>query len=369
MLLQIKPVMKAKKKILLIEDDIHLGATLQKILTLSNYDVSLATNGASGIQKAFHFSPDLILCDINMYPVDGYQVFKLLEESSILSHIPFVFLTGSAELNDIRYGMALGADDYLIKPVLKETLIQTIEKRLEKFGAIQEEAQKSFNRLFDISPIGLVLFNEERVVKANPTFRKLSGIGSAENEISIPVCSIWDGDSCKRIAEQIRKLKHEHKEQLVENIKFGDQSLTTHTGRLFIAEFNRYTNEILYLGIFTLENKKEQDNENREYVDEIYKLLKHENIKISEELGKKITDLFKDAGRKIQNPPDSIFTTRENQVLNLSMEGLPIKIIAERLNISDRTVEKYRTKLMEKTGASNMIEVIVFALKHNLVEI
>jgi DNA-binding NarL/FixJ family response regulator len=80
-------------------------------------------------------------------------------------------------------------------------------------------------------------------------------------------------------------------------------------------------------------------------------------------------DLFRDKGGKIQNPPDSIFTAREIQVLNLSMEGLSIKVIAERLNISDRTVEKHRTRLMVKTGASNMIEVIVFALKHNLIEI
>jgi DNA-binding NarL/FixJ family response regulator len=51
------------------------------------------------------------------------------------------------------------------------------------------------------------------------------------------------------------------------------------------------------------------------------------------------------------------------------MEGLPIKIIADKLSISDRTVEKYRTKMMEKSGSSNMIEVIIFALKNRLIEI
>lgn len=359
--------MKVKKKILLIEDDVNLGVTLQKILSFSNYDVSLATNGASGVQKAFQFNPDLILCDINMSPVNGYQVFKLLEESSLLANVPFVFLTGSAELDDIRYGMALGADDYLIKPVLKETLIQTIEKRLEKLGAIKEEARKSFNRLFDISPIGLIFMDEEKVVRANQTFRKLSGIDGDETDI--PFCTIWDDDSCQRISEHIGKTKRGHKEQTVNNIKFSNSDLQNRSGQLTVAEFDNFTNGIFYLGIFSLETEKNGAKENQEYVDEIYKLLKLENIKISETLGKKIMDLFKDTGRKIQNPPDSIFTIRENQVLNLSMEGLPIKVIAERLNISDRTVEKHRTKLMEKTGASNMIEVIVFALKHNLIEI
>jgi DNA-binding NarL/FixJ family response regulator len=359
--------MKEKKKILLIEDDINLGTALQKILSFSNYDVSLATNGASGVQKAFQLNPDLILCDINMYPVDGYQVFKLLEESSLLSHIPFIFLTGSAELNDIRYGMGLGADDYLIKPVGIETLIKTIEKRLQKFSAIQEEARKSFNRLFEISPTGLVLFNEHRVVRANPAFRKISGIDAAE--VELPVCTLWDSDSCKTISERIRQLKHEHKEQVVDHIKFSDPALSKHSGRLFISEFDRFTNETFYLGIFSPDSGKSDEKENQDYVDEIYQLLNRENIKVSEALGQKIMDLFRDKGGKIQNPPDSIFTAREIQVLNLSMEGLSIKVIAERLNISDRTVEKHRTRLMVKTGASNMIEVIVFALKHNLIEI
>lgn len=356
--------MKLKKKILLIEDDLDLGTTLQNILSFSNYDVCHVASGASGVQKAFQFNPDLILCDINMYPVDGYQVFKLLEESSLLSRIPFVFLTGSAELNDIRYGMALGADDYLVKPVRTETLVQTIEKRLEKFSSIQEEARKSFNQLFNISPIGLVLFNEDNIIKANPVFRRLTGIKEIENEIS--PCDIWDDDSCQRVYQSIQQLKKEHREQVVEGLKFRQSNLANHSGQLFIAEFDRYTNEILYLGIFSTETEK---NGNQEYVTEIYKLLKHENIKVSEALGQKIMELFRNTGEKIHNPPDSIFTARENQVLNLSMEGLPIKIIAERLKISDRTVEKHRTRLMEKTGASNMIEVIVFALKHNLVEI
>lgn len=367
-LLQFTIMMKVKKKILLIEDDVNLGITLQKILTLSNYDVSLATNGASGVQKAFQLNPDLILCDINMYPVDGYQVFKILEESAILARIPFVFLTGSAELNDIRYGLALGADDYLVKPVLKETLIQTIEKRLEKIGAIQEEARKSFNRLFDISPVGLVLFDEEKIIKANPTFRKISGINGTTNEIAF--CDVWDTTSCDRVSTQISKIKTEHKEQIVEHIKFCNPGVSNNTGALSIAEFDRwYTNEVSYLGIFTPEASKNSGKESGEYIEEIYNVLRHENIRITEALGRKIMDLFRDTDQKIQNPPDSIFTARENQVLNLSMKGLPIKIIAERLNISDRTVEKHRTKLMEKAGASNMIEVIVFALKHNMVEI
>ena len=66
---------------------------------------------------------------------------------------------------------------------------------------------------------------------------------------------------------------------------------------------------------------------------------------------------------------NKFFSKRENQVLCLSMEGLPTKIIADKLSISDRTVEKHRSRLMEKTNSNNMIEVIIFSLRNNLMEI
>ena len=108
--------MNLQKKILIIEDDRKLGITLQNVLMFHKFDVSYADNGATGVQKAFEYNPDLILCDINMDLLDGYQVYKVLEESSILNKTPFIFLTGSSDLDDIRYGLSLGADDYIVKP-------------------------------------------------------------------------------------------------------------------------------------------------------------------------------------------------------------------------------------------------------------
>ena len=106
-----------KKTILVIEDDHHLSKAITNLLKLQGiYDAYAAENGSIGIQKAFELVPDLILCDIGMSDIDGYQVFKILKESSITSMIPFIFLTGRSELDDIRLGLQLGADDYIVKP-------------------------------------------------------------------------------------------------------------------------------------------------------------------------------------------------------------------------------------------------------------
>ncbi len=105
------------------------------------------------------------------------------------------------------------------------------------------------------------------------------------------------------------------------------------------------------------------------YAEKVRNLLNRENIKISDALGEKITEIFKQRKLNISVQCNPFFTKRESQILCMTMEGLPIKAIADRLAISDRTVEKHRASLMEKSGANNMIEVIVFALRNSLVEI
>lgn len=157
--------MSFQQKILIIEDDQELGKTIQNILYFHGFDVCNTNNGASGIQKAFEYNPDLILCDVNMYPIDGYQVYHVLKESSMLDRIPFIFLTANSNSEDIRHGMDLGADDYFTKPFYSENLVRSIETRLHKFESIREAAIHEFNTLFQLSPNGIIVFDEKVIKK------------------------------------------------------------------------------------------------------------------------------------------------------------------------------------------------------------
>ena len=360
--------MNFQKKILVIEDDDRLGTTILNILKVHKYDVCITNNGAAGIQKTFEYSPDLILCDINMETIDGYQVYKVLEESTILKRIPFIFLTGSSDIDDIRYGMSLGADDYIVKPFNNTDLIKSIEKRLEKFESIREEANREFNQLFNLSPMGIFLFDGIKIHKANQAFVNLLRLG-ALCPVNLNVAEFMNEESFQKIQAKIKKYHTENSE-----IFNGEVTLLTNRNEeihinLVISEFEKFSNYKLYIGIISSLVKSNNQAEETQFANKVHNLLKRENIKISEALGEKITEIFK---QKILNPKkqnNTFFTKRENEILCLSMEGLPIKIIAFRLAISDRTVEKHRTKLMEKAGANNMIEVIVFALKNSLIEI
>ncbi|MBV6645800.1 MAG: response regulator [Cyclobacteriaceae bacterium] len=121
-----------QKKLLIIEDNEDVRENIMEILELSNYKVVGAENGKEGVKAAKSEIPDLIICDIMMPEMDGYEVLYMLGKDPNTNGIPFIFLTAKAEKEDFRHGMSLGADDYLTKPFDDMELLAAIEKRLER---------------------------------------------------------------------------------------------------------------------------------------------------------------------------------------------------------------------------------------------
>ena len=245
-------------------------------------------------------------------------------------------------------------------------MITTIERRLEKFKTIKEDSNREFVRLFDLSPIGLFIFDSEKVYRANTSLKNLV---NQDDLTGVGIDMFIDSASIQKLRERISKYLTDRNEIFNGVVKLkradGDQIQM----KLVVSEFERFSNYTLFIGLFSEATENLSNISNDQIRAEVYSLLKKENIKITDSLGEKIADIFKENQLDLKNHKNTFFTVRENQVLYLSMEGLPIKSIADKLKISDRTVEKYRTRLMEKSGAGNMIEVIVFALRNGLVEI
>ncbi|MGE5352647.1 MAG: response regulator transcription factor [Acidobacteriota bacterium] len=122
------------EKILVIEDHSPVRENLKQLLRKAGYEAVTAENGSKGVDLAMELKPDLILCDIMMPGMDGYDVLKELSCCKETSSIPFLFLTAKAEMADLRQGMELGADDYLVKPFKAGDLLKAVKIRLEKRG-------------------------------------------------------------------------------------------------------------------------------------------------------------------------------------------------------------------------------------------
>lgn len=138
---------------MLIEDNNEMRENTSEILSLANYKVITAENGRVGVEKAKKEAPDLIICDIMMPDLDGYEVLDMLSHNEETARIPFVFLSAKSEKTDLRKGMNLGADDYLTKPFDETELLNAIEVRLKRSGIFKK------NYPHDIS--GLIQFIAE----------------------------------------------------------------------------------------------------------------------------------------------------------------------------------------------------------------
>ena len=141
------------KKILVIEDNEDIRENLLEILELAGYTALSAENGKRGIEIAEQFLPDLILCDVMMPVLDGYGTLSILRKKIKTADIPFVFLTAKSEKNDFRYGMNLGADDYITKPFESNELLSVIELRLSKAEKIRQAADsgKGIHHFIDVA--------------------------------------------------------------------------------------------------------------------------------------------------------------------------------------------------------------------------
>lgn len=117
-------------KILIVEDNLSIRENAAEILELSDYKVLNACNGKDGLKMALVQNPDLILCDIQMPVMNGYQLLKRIRHIPALVHSRFVFLTASSEKKDIQKGMEMGADDYIVKPFTVEDLLEKLKKLL-----------------------------------------------------------------------------------------------------------------------------------------------------------------------------------------------------------------------------------------------
>lgn len=127
------------KKILVIEDEQPVRANILELLEAEDFEVIGAENGFIGAIWAQENLPDLIICDVMMPEVDGYEVLSALRQDQITAAIPFIFLTAMADKADIRQGMELGADDYLTKPFTRDELLGAIASRLTKHEAVMQQ--------------------------------------------------------------------------------------------------------------------------------------------------------------------------------------------------------------------------------------
>jgi len=136
-------------KILIIDDDVDTLRLVGLMLQRQGYEISAASNGSQGLAKALEEHPDLILLDVMMPDMDGYEVTRRLRKNPVTVTIPILMFTAKTQLDDKVIGFEVGADDYLTKPThptelqahVKALLARTVHKEPSKVTAPVQEKQ------------------------------------------------------------------------------------------------------------------------------------------------------------------------------------------------------------------------------------
>ena len=119
--------MKKVKTILVVDDDVVQVKLLSKILGDVGYSILTRTDASEGLQLAMDVGPDLIILDVMMPVINGYNFCRLIKSEEEQKNIYIILLTSRDELQDVNIGMEMGADAYLAKPVNLQELLKTIK--------------------------------------------------------------------------------------------------------------------------------------------------------------------------------------------------------------------------------------------------
>ncbi len=139
-----------RQSILLIDDEEGFRDVIAKSLVKHGFAVLQAGDGKEGLRLAAESRPDLILCDLMMPHMSGYEVLAALRCEERLADIPVIFLTAQAEPAEVRQGMNLGADDYLTKPAKIQDLLSAIKARLDRRQAERQRQDKQMGRAMQL---------------------------------------------------------------------------------------------------------------------------------------------------------------------------------------------------------------------------
>ena len=137
---------RTMQKILIIDDDSTLRAALTRYLQDRGFAVRNAISGVEGFNSFIQDTPDLIVSDVVMPEMDGFELCTKVRATELGQLTPFIFLSGRCDLEDRIQGHTIGADDYLVKPFHPRELIAKIEAQLARAGRIYAEIERALQQ-------------------------------------------------------------------------------------------------------------------------------------------------------------------------------------------------------------------------------
>ena len=185
--------------VLVVDDNPLIVNVLRSLLGASGYHVYSSANGEEALSLLKDKHVDVIICDVMMPKMDGYELHNLVRKQSELSHIPFLFLTALGDSSEVMRGKELGADDYLVKPFDPQDLLAVVRGKVQRSKGLKSVSEEKYD-----------------------TYRK-KVIHTLSHEFRTPLVAINTGTEL--LLEQHNKFDQHKVQNLLEAIRRGGQRL------------------------------------------------------------------------------------------------------------------------------------------------
>ena len=214
-----------KHKILVADDDLDILEIIKFNLERNGFEVTVASKSTETYELALKMKPDLILHDVMMPDMDGFQVCRKVKNSEVLRNIPFVFLTARNEEHHEVQGFDLGAEDYIAKPIKPAALSTRLKTIIKRY--VKEEILPSLKvGIFRIDREGYVVYkNDEEISLPKKEFELLYLLASSPGKVfsrEDVLSRVWGNDVYvgeRTVDVHIRKIREKIGEDFITTIK------------------------------------------------------------------------------------------------------------------------------------------------------
>jgi two-component system cell cycle sensor histidine kinase/response regulator CckA len=194
---------------ILIADDEHVGRELMEALLISQgYDLAFAANGSEALGKAIEWVPDLVLLDVMMPDMDGYEVCRRMRGHPTLAEVPIIMLTALDDKDSRLRGIEAGADEFISKPFDRTELrarVRTIT-RLNRYRGLMLERSK-FDGVVEFSPDGILIVDANgSICVANPAASQMLQLPDGDALVGRTVASLFAGDQADQVQAELKNV-------------------------------------------------------------------------------------------------------------------------------------------------------------------
>jgi len=324
-------------KVLIIDPSSSNQNDLTTLMDNLGYQSQAVSNTNEGLQLIVKNYYDLIICQNEFENTSALELFVKIKKYLMTNGSAFFILMNKFENEDIIIGLELGVDNFLLCPIDETSLLNKIENHITKTRDIGIFKVKQFRTFFNFSPIAMFELENNKIIGGNTAFYELFGFNHRD-KLQIDINEVFDITADKLNLFNLRKLETGLIDYcLLDNVVAYRQPGNYYELALFGSsnlETGKILAEVVPMQNLSARQAEFRDRENRKY---------------------EISQIINSGKRKA----NINITKRESEVIMLSSRGLPIKQIAAKLNLSERTVEKHRSNIMRKTGSKNIIEAII----------